>query len=132
MTRTTPQRVQKAHRRTTGGPVGFKYYIHDTSAGYSFEMSGPFTESVVAELECCWQTAKPTLNHRSLTLDLRGLTVVDEAAKQWLAAMHIEGAHHLPESFLRDTVAGIPGRPDEEPCKQSIFGRLASALRGAA
>ena len=46
--------------------------------------------------------------------------------------MSNEGARYLPDSFLRDTVAGIPGRTTAEPVRQNIFCRLASALRGVA
>ena len=101
MTVTGEKKVHKGSIRTTSA---FKYYIHDTAEGYSLEMSGPFTESSVAELACCWQTAKTTLKDRTLTLDLRGLTSVDDGAKQWLASMSHEGAKYLPESFLRDAV----------------------------
>jgi hypothetical protein len=88
-------------------------------------MWGPLTEMSVAELACCWQTAKPTLKDRILTLDLRGLTSVDESAKQWLASMVQEGAHYLPETFLRDSLAGEPGREMQlERPRRNFFERL--------
>jgi hypothetical protein len=114
MTRTGEKRVQKGSQYGSAKPLAFKYYIHDTAAGYVLEMSGPFTESSVAELACCWQTAKSSRKAGALTLDLRGLTLVDEAAKVWLASMSHEGAKYLPESFMRDAVAGLPGRKTEE------------------
>ncbi len=104
----------------------FKYYIHDTAKGYSLELLGSFDESRVKELSCCWETAKTTLKNRVLTLDLRGLKALDEPARQWLAAMGQEGARYLPESFLLDTVAGLPGDKAEtaSAAKQSLFVRL--------
>jgi hypothetical protein len=129
MTRTGEKKVQKG---SIGKTLAFKYYIHDTAEGYALEMSGPFTESSVAELACCWHTAKTTLKGRTLTLDLRGLTSIDEGAKQWLAAMSHEGAKYLPESFMRDAVAGMPGRQKDElaaPVKRSFLGRLLTLAR---
>jgi anti-anti-sigma regulatory factor len=131
MTGITRQRVQKA-RKHTGSSIVFKYYIHDTAAGYSLEMSGPLTASSVSELDCCWQTARTTLKNRDLILDLRGLTSVDDAAKQWLASMNHEGAKYLPETFMLETVAGLPGRAAAESPRRNFFGRLSSAIRGVA
>lgn len=120
--------MQKGSKYGSTNTVVFKYYIHDTAQGYVLEMSGPFTESSVRELSCCWDTARTTLKGRALILDLRGLTSVDEGAKLWLASMSHEGAKYVPESFLRDAVAGMPGRnADEEEAvavKRSFLGRL--------
>jgi hypothetical protein len=119
--------VQKGSKCGTGSAIAFKYYIHDTAEGYVLEMSGPFAGASVAELACCWKTAKTTLGDRALTLDLRGLTSIDEGAKLWLASMSHEGAKYLPESFMRDAVGGMPGRQADEtlvPVKRSFLGRL--------
>ncbi len=106
--------------------AAFKYYIHDTDKGYTLEMSGPFGEKSVAELNCCWQPAQTTLKNRSLTLDLRGLTSIDEHSRQWLATMAQDGARCLPESFLLDTVAGLDRNKMHayQRSRQSVLGRL--------
>ncbi len=106
--------------------LSFKYYIHDTDKGYLLEMSGPFSESSVSELACCWETAKTTLKGRTITLDLRGITSLDETARQWLASMAQDGAQYVPKSFLLDTVAGLPGEdaPDKSTPKQGLFCRI--------
>jgi hypothetical protein len=116
----------KKDQRHINMPARFKYYIHDTSKGYSLEMVGPFDENCVAELTCCWQTAKTTLKNRVLTLDLRRVTSIDETARQWLAAMAQDGAKHLPESFLRETLAGLDRNPQSAPtpAKPTFFGRI--------
>jgi len=107
-------------------PAHFKYYIHDTSKGYLLEMAGPLTENCVAELNCCWQTAKTTLKDRVLTLDLRRVTSVDESARQWLAAMSQDGAKHIPESFLLETLAGLDRNAPSagKSAKPTFFGRI--------
>jgi len=116
----------KKDQRNINMPAQFKYYIHDTSKGYSLEMVGPFTENCVAELTCCWQTAKTTLKSRVLTLDLRRVTSVDETARQWLAAMAQDGAKHLPESFLLETLAGMDRsvQASGNRAKLNFFGRI--------
>jgi anti-anti-sigma regulatory factor len=104
----------------------FKYYIHDTAQGLSLELAGPFTEASVAELACCWRTAKSTLGSRSLTLDLRRVTSVDESARQWLASMAQDGARHQPESFLLETLAGLDRSPQSfcDRARTNFFGRI--------
>lgn len=135
MTGNGQQQVQKGLENNFYSAAPFKYYIHDTSVGYALELKGALTETAVSELSCCWQTAKSTLKNRKLTLDLREVNFVDEVAKQWLASMANEGAQFLPDSFLRDAVAGLPGRELEENnrrVKRGFFGWLSNALRTGA
>jgi hypothetical protein len=130
MTGANGEKVHKGSKRKAAESPSFKYYIHDTAAGYVLEMSGPFTQESVYELNCCWETAKTTLRDRKPTLNLAGVTALDEGAKQWLASMAQEGARYVPESFLLESEAGRPGRGTPEPVKRNVFGRLASAIRG--
>lgn len=111
-----------------GKVVAFKYYIHDTSAGYTLAMHGPFTESSVSELNCCWATAKTTLGDRMLMLDFRGLTFIDDTARQWVAGMVQEGARCLPEAFLREAVAGQLKPEANEALKVGLFDRISNSL----
>jgi hypothetical protein len=131
MTKTGNERVQKSSNLTSM----FKYYIHDLSQGYTLEMYGPLGETAVSELTCCWNTARTTLRDRNLTLDLRGITLVDETARQWIAAMAQDGAKLLPETFLLDTVAGLnrkaPGDKADEPRVGFFYRLFRFALRPA-
>jgi hypothetical protein len=112
-------------------PADFKYYIHDTAEGYRLQLLGSLTDPSVSELNCCWLTARDTLKGRKLILDLRGVKYVDERGRQWLAGMGLEGACYLPDTFLRDTIAGDASlRADKAMLKFNIFDRLLSALRG--
>ena len=133
MTKTGGQRVQKGSKGGTETSIVFKYYIHDTADGYSLEMYGPLSEASVSELACCWQTARTTLRNRHLTLDLRGVTSVDDPAKQWLASMALERARFLPESFLRDSLAGSQGGVGltVRQAKRGFIARLFNSVRGA-
>jgi hypothetical protein len=108
----------------------FKYYIHDTAEGYRLQLSGNFTDHQVSELNSCWLTARNTLRNRKLILDLREVKHVDERGKQWLAGMGLEGASYVPESFLRDAMAGdSAARASKTTARFNVFDRLLSALR---
>jgi hypothetical protein len=107
----------------------FKYYIHDSAEACRFQLLGHLTEAETPELNGCWRTAKSTLRTRRLVLDLQRLETVDEVGKQWLAAMASEGAVYIPESFLRD---GLAGRiTPRQPIKPGFIAKLLSTIRGS-
>ena len=111
----------------------FRYYIHDSIADCRLQLLGELTEADVPELAGCWRTAKTTLGSRQLILDLCGLKSADEAGKQWLAGMAQEGAKYLPETYLRDFVAGKHTAGSDEPkppVKTGLLGRLLGLVRG--
>ncbi|HEY6991129.1 MAG TPA: hypothetical protein VH369_22220 [Bryobacteraceae bacterium] len=107
----------------------FKYYIHDSSDTFRLALLGEFTEAEVTELSGCWNTARTTLGKRNLILDLRGLRIVDDAGKRWLAGMAQEGAVYVPESFLRNAMADHT--PEPKPPRASFWSRLVAIFRGA-
>lgn len=112
----------------------FKYYIHDSCAEFRLKLTGEMAEPDIAELNGCWRTAKTTLSKRKLVLDLRSLKTIDEAARNWVAAMSDEGAHYVPEDFLKTCVPGqlLPGaEPDSPARKTGLFSRLTSLFAGA-
>ena len=111
----------------------FKYYIHDSTDALRLKLIGEFTEADVTELNGCWRTAKTTIGKRKLILDLRALKTVDEAGKQWLAAMSAEGASYTPDDYLLTCVAGQhapSGGLAPAPGRLAIFRRFASLFRG--
>ncbi|HEX4808692.1 MAG TPA: hypothetical protein VH325_07175 [Bryobacteraceae bacterium] len=72
-----------------------KFYIHDSADHFRIELIGELTEVDVAELAGCWCTAKSSVTGRKLALDVRRLTSVDEAGRQWLSAMVREDASYI-------------------------------------
>lgn len=115
-------------------PSSFKYYIHDSTEALRLKLIGEFTQREVTELNGCWRTARTTIGQRKLVLDLRGLIAVDEAAKQWLAAMSAEGASYIPEDYLLTCVAGqhaLSPQSTSTPGRVGIFRKLAGLFRGA-
>lgn len=107
----------------------FKYYIHDSTGACRLQLLGQLTEAEIPELAGCWRTAKTILGARKLILDLQQLEATDEAGKQWLAGMLSEGAVCLPDSYLRDGLAGKPVA--RQPVKLGFFARLFSIFRGS-
>jgi hypothetical protein len=110
----------------------FKYYIHDSTGQFRLELLGELTETGVADLTGCWHTAKSTVADRKLVLDLRGLKAVDEAGRQWLASMSMEGASYLPDSFFESCLAAHSGNSEgPAPARNNGFLRkLVSFFRG--
>src|SRR3954454_16904840 len=96
-----------------------KYYIHDETEAFRFQLIGELREADVKELSGCWQTAKSTFGDRKLVLDLRQLRSTDESGKQWLLSMVREGAVCLPESYFRANLADVAGSGSVDPQKPS-------------
>src|SRR3954454_208554 len=96
-----------------------KYYIHDGTEAFRFQLIGELREADVKELSGCWQTAKSTFGNRKLVLDLRQLRSTDESGKQWLLSMVREGAVCLPESYFRANLADVAGSGSVDPQKPS-------------
>jgi hypothetical protein len=113
--------------------LNFKYYIHDSVGACRLQLLGQLNESEVAELSSCWETARTILGSRRLLLDVREVTSIDDSGKKWLAQMMQDGAACLPESFLKDAIAGkVQPLLQSTPCaKPGWFSRLLCFLRGA-
>jgi hypothetical protein len=107
----------------------FKYYIHDGVDACRFELLGHLTEAQTTELNGCWRTAKTTLRNRKLVFDLQRLETIDEVGKEWLVAMASEGAVYVPDSFLRNGLAGA--NSFSEAAKPGFLAKLFSILRGS-
>lgn len=107
----------------------FNYYIHDSTDACRLQLLGELTGGDISELNGCWRTAKTTLGTRKLILDLQRLVTVDELGRQWLSAMASEGATYVPDSYLRDGLAGKPAAA--QPAKPGVFGKFLSFFRGS-
>jgi hypothetical protein len=132
---------ERAHAANAAtGPVtarvrssSFKYYIHDSTDALRLKLIGEFTQADVTELNGCWRTARTTIGNRKLVLDLNTLVAVDEAGKQWLAAMSAEGACYVPEDYLLTCVAGqhAPAQPAAPERRTGLWRRIASLFGSA-
>ena len=83
------------------------------SESLTFQLEGSLAGPWVREVEHCWQnalTSQPDLVPR---LDLTGVTFVDASGKEFLAAMHAQGAEFVVAGCLmRAIVAEILQRRD--------------------
>jgi hypothetical protein len=58
----------------------------------AFQLEGSLVGPWVQELENCWQTASACRSGRTVSVDLAGVTFIDDAGKSYLAEMHRQGA----------------------------------------
>jgi hypothetical protein len=66
----------------------------------TFLLEGRLAGPWVQELEHCWKTCWAGQGEQGLRFDLTGVTFVDAAGKQFLAAMHREGAEFVVSDCL--------------------------------
>src|SRR5947208_1534426 len=82
-----------------------KYYIHDGTEAFRFQLIGELREMDVKELAGCWDTAKTTFGSRKLVLDLQRLASTDESGKEWLLEMLGGFSPGVVINFLLDNCA---------------------------
>ena len=84
--------------------------VHDNRQALTFQLEGRLAGPWVRELEKCWQS---TLAHQCkpiLRVDLTGVTFVDNAGQDCLAAMYRQGAELVAaDCVTREIVAQITG-----------------------
>jgi len=70
------------------------------------QVSGRLAAGWVTELEQCWRSG----GKKRISVDLRGVTFIDESGERLLRRMHREGATFLAEGLLvREVVNQITG-----------------------
>jgi anti-anti-sigma regulatory factor len=86
--------------------------IHKDPGSLTFKLEGRLAGPWVRELEACWRSNLASQRKRVLRFDLTGLTYVDAAGKQFLAARHTDGAEFLAcGCLMRAVVAEITDAP---------------------
>jgi anti-anti-sigma regulatory factor len=93
---------------------------HTDGAALTFKLEGRLAGAWVGELEDTWERASAGTCMPSICFDLRGVTHVDAAGKEFLAARHAQGADLIAAGCLmRAIVAEITGSPDPD-CAESV------------
>ena len=106
------------HETTTGD---FRYYMHDGTTAFSFELAGRLSDDGARELQQAWRTASSEIGDRSLIVDLSYVTGIDVAGQNLLRGWHDRGAQLVAKSQeARVLVQSITG--------QSV-GEISSAAR---
>jgi hypothetical protein len=94
----------------------FRYYMHDGSAAFSFELAGRLSDEGARELQQTWQTASSMIGDRSLIVDLSYVTGVEAGGQKLLRRWHDQGAQLVAKS------------PEARALIQSITGQVAGEL----
>ena len=82
--------------------------VHDNPQALTFQLEGRLAGPWVQELEECWQSTLAQQRRPILRIDLTGVTLIDDAGKACLAAMHRQGAELVAADCLtRDIVDEI-------------------------
>jgi hypothetical protein len=68
------------------------------------ELEGRVAGAWVSELEHCWHTAKTRHPHRQLSVDLTGVTFIDQAGRYLLLLMCREGVDFVAPGLMRQDI----------------------------
>jgi anti-anti-sigma regulatory factor len=86
--------------------------VHDHPGSLTVQLEGRLAGAWVRELGDCWQRTRSNPRKPVVRFDLTGVTHIDAAGKQFLAARHTEGAEFLACGCLtRAVVAEITNAP---------------------
>jgi hypothetical protein len=84
--------------------------VHDNQGSLTVQLEGRLAGPWVRELEGWWRSTLASRRKLALRFDLTGVTSVDPAGKEFLVAMHTQGAEFLaPGCLMRAVVAEITG-----------------------
>ena len=96
------------HKTTNGD---FRYYMHDGTTAFSFELAGRLSDDGARELQRAWRTASSEIGDRSLIVDLSYVTGIDVAGQRLLRGWHDRGAQLVAKSLeARALVQSITGQ----------------------
>lgn len=78
--------------------------VHNEPQLTTFQLEGRLARPWLKELEKCWTRARSSKDKPAMSVDLTGLTFVDDAGKACLAAMYHEGAAFVANDCLTRSV----------------------------
>ena len=78
----------------------FRVTMHDAPGTLTFQVEGRLVGPWVQEAERCWQRTVADQPRSAVRLDLTGVTMIDVAGKDFLAAAHSDGAELLASGCL--------------------------------
>jgi len=89
MLQTTPIDLGKQGREP------LRYYMHDGSTAFRFELAGSFSGKGAWDVEQAWRTASSVIEGLDLIIDLSYVTHIDEAGHELLGKWHAQGARFV-------------------------------------
>ena len=78
--------------------------VHDTPQAITFQLEGRLAGPWLRELEACWQGTLARQRRPIVRVDLLGVTFIDSAGKDCLAALHREGAEFVAPDCLTKAI----------------------------
>src|SRR5262245_10593059 len=78
--------------------------VHDNSDALTFQLEGKLAGPWVQTLEDCWKSALAGQRKPVLRVDLTGVTYIDAAGKEFLAALYTQGARFVAAGCLMNAV----------------------------
>ncbi len=99
--------------------------VHEDQESLCFQLEGRLAGAWVEEVEQCWQSTLAHQRNPILRVDLTGVTFIDDAGKDCLAAMYRQGAQFVAADCLtKDIVAEICHvRPEPQACSAASRSR---------
>ena len=81
-----------------------KITMHDAAGPLRLELEGRLAGAWVCELEHCWHTSKARHPDRKCSVDLTGVTFIDQAGRYLLQLMHLDGVRLVASDFMMQDV----------------------------
>jgi hypothetical protein len=77
-----------------------KITLHDATGQPCLELEGRLAGAWVCELEHCWHTAKASRPNRTFSVDLTGVSFIDQAGQYLLQLMHRDGVRLVGSGLM--------------------------------
>ena len=87
-----------------------KITIHEADRPLRLALEGRLAGAWVCELEHCWHSARASHPNRGFSVDLTGVTFIDQAGRYLLQLMHRDGVRLVGSGLLlQDLLDDIRG-----------------------
>jgi hypothetical protein len=84
-----------------------KITLHDTAGPLRLELEGRLAGAWVCELEHCWHTSKARHPNRKCSVDLTGVTFIDQAGRYLLQLMHRDGVRVVASGLMMQDILDL-------------------------
>jgi anti-anti-sigma regulatory factor len=81
-----------------------KITLHDAAGQLCLELEGRLAGAWVRELEHCWNTAKASQPSRPCSVELTGVTFIDQAGCYLLRLMHRDGVSFVASGLMMQDI----------------------------
>jgi len=86
--------------------------VHEQPGAITFELEGSLAGPQIRVVNDCFQNTLASIRKPAVCLDLSGVTFIDNAGQECLAALHRQGVEFIaPDALTKDIVAEITRKP---------------------